>query len=295
MKRDKKTVVIGLIVIVSIGLLLSWAGGSGSVRLGIVPVFAVCGFLAFLINWLAFIPANAAQTEKYYDLTGSLTYLTLIVVALLLSGNTSDRALIVAAMVAVWAMRLGSFLFLRIRSDGADDRFDEIKVKPLSFFFAWTLQALWVLFTAAAALAVITSEKQLALGVIGTLGIAMWVTGFLCEVIADAQKRRFKQNPDNRGRFIQSGLWSWSRHPNYFGEILLWSGVAVIAIPILQGPQWLTLISPVFVYLLLTRVSGIPLLAEKGTERWGDDPAYQAYVENTPRLIPMPPRKSDSN
>lgn len=291
MKRDRKTLVIGLAITILIGLSLSWAGGNGGVKIGPISVFAFCGLLAFAINWAAFIPASIAKTEKYYDLTGSLTYLTVVVVALSLAPQPSDRALVVAAMVMIWAIRLGGFLFVRIRKDGADDRFDEIKLNPLRFFFAWTLQALWVLFTAAAALAIITSEAQHAFGLIGMLGAGMWIVGFITEVVADAQKRAFKRDKNNKGRFIQTGLWRWSRHPNYFGEILLWAGIAVMSIPILSGSQWVVLVSPVFVYLLLTRISGIPMLEEKGMKRWGDDVEYQAYLANTSQLVPLPPKR----
>ena len=114
----------------------------------------------------------------------------------------------------------------------------------------------------------------------------MWVAGFVVEVIADQQKSRFREDPANAGRFINVGLWARSRHPNYFGEILLWAGISVMAIPYLSGIQWVVMLSPLFVYALLTRVSGIPTLVRRGQELWGDDPAYQAYVASTPRLLP---------
>lgn len=290
MKRNNSTIIVALIITILIGLGVSWAGSDNGARLEAIPVFMLCGILAFAINWLVFIPSSIAKTEHYYDLTGSLTYLTVIGVALYFAPILDQRSKIVAAMVAIWALRLGTFLFLRIRKDGRDDRFDEIKISPLRFLFAWTVQGLWVLFTAACALAIITSNTKLPIGVLGFIGIGVWVFGFLIEVVADAQKRAFKRNPENAGKFIDIGLWSWSRHPNYFGEIVLWCGVAILAIPILTGWQWVTLISPVFVFLLLTRLSGIPTLTEKAQARWGDDPAYKKYLASTSLLIPMPPR-----
>jgi len=254
-------------------------------------VFLLCGIIAFAVNWLAYIPANIYKTEHYYDITGSISYLSVIATAVVFTSNLDIRAQLAACMVVVWALRLGSFLFLRIRQDGQDDRFDEIKINPLRFFFAWTLQGLWVLLTAACALAIITGGKSVPIGVVGTIGIVMWVVGFLIEVTADRQKRVFKRDTTNAGKFINVGLWSWSRHPNYFGEILLWTGMAVLAIPVLSGGQWVTLISPVFVYLLLTRLSGIPTLTEKAQKKWGDDADYQAYLARTSLLIPLPPKK----
>lgn len=291
MQNDLVKRLLILLLILFIGGGISIAGGDGGSTYANIPVFVICGAWAFLLNWIAFVPANAAQTEKYYDLVGSLTYLSVIGLALLLTPQVSDRGLIAAAMVVIWALRLGTFLFIRISKDGHDDRFDEIKVKPSRFFIAWTIQGLWALVTAACALAIITSSNQTPLGVVGKLGIVIWVIGFIIEIIADSQKRAFRRNPSNQGRFINTGIWSWSRHPNYFGEMTLWFGMAVMALPVLSGLQWVTLISPIFVIFLLTKVSGIPTLAKKASKRWGDDAEYQAYLANTSLLIPMPPRK----
>jgi steroid 5-alpha reductase family enzyme len=291
MQNDIVKRLLILLLILLVGGGISIAGGDGGARYANIPVFVICGAWAFLLNWIAFVPANAAQTEKYYDLTGSLTYLSVIGLALLLTPQLSDRALIAAAMVMVWALRLGAFLFIRISQDGHDNRFDLIKINPSRFFIAWTIQGLWVLVTAACALAIITGGHQAPLGVVGLLGIAIWVIGFSIEVVADSQKRAFRKNADNNGKFINTGLWSWSRHPNYFGEITLWLGMAVMAMPILSGWQWVTLISPIFVVFLLTKVSGIPTLAKKSKERWGNDAGYQAYLANTSLLIPLPPKK----
>ena len=118
--------------------------------------------------------------------------------------------------------------------------------------------------------------------------------GFSIEIVADRQKSAFRADPANAGRFISSGLWAWSRHPNYFGEIVLWFGIAILAWPALAGWQLATLVSPLFVYVLLTKGSGIPPLETRAEERWGDDPAYRAYVERTPVLWPRPPRSSPS-
>jgi steroid 5-alpha reductase family enzyme len=283
---------IGTLVAILLGALVAWAGSDGSVTVGSLPVFAIVGALAFVVNWVAFVPANAAKTEHYYDLTGSITYLSVTIVALALSGSPDLRAWIVAAMVVVWAARLGTFLFRRVRTDGGDGRFDQIKLDPLRFFMTWTIQGLWVLFTAAAALAVLTSEARVDLGWVAWLGIAIWVLGFAVEVVADRQKSAFRADPANKGKFITTGLWAWSRHPNYFGEITLWLGIAVIAVPILDGWRWVALISPIFVWALITRVSGVPMLERRADERWGDDPDYQAYKASTPELFPKPPSRA---
>jgi len=274
---------------VAVAAAVGFAGSWGGPRLGAIPVFALCVALAFAINWLVWIPASLWRTERFYDLTGSVTFVAVTSLALVAApgpdGEASVWRVMLAAMVVVWAVRLGSFLFVRVRRDGSDGRFDKIKVHPLAFLATWTLQALWVSMTAAAALAAITVADGLG-GVWAALGVIVWLIGFAIEVVADTQKRRFRADPANAGRFISTGLWSRSRHPNYFGEILLWSGVALMAVPTLSGWRWVVLISPVFVWLLLTRVSGVPLLEARAAARFGDDPAYGAYVKHTPVLVP---------
>ena len=291
MDESNRRSLIGTTIAVVIGALVTWALSDGSQLVGSVAVVAICAALAYLVNWVAFVPAYLRQTEKFYDLTGSITYLAVIVAAVVLSDDLDTRSWVVAAMVAVWTLRLGTFLFRRISRDGGDGRFDAIKTNALRFFMTWTIQALWVLFTAAAALTIITGTERVSLGWVGYLGIAVWVVGFAIEVVADRQKSTFKADPANKGAFITTGLWSWSRHPNYFGEIVLWLGVAILAVPVLEGWRWVALISPVFVYLLITRVSGVPMLEKRGMDRWGDDPAYQAYVERTSELVPLPPKR----
>ncbi|MGB5345604.1 MAG: DUF1295 domain-containing protein, partial [Woeseia sp.] len=155
-ERSNAQIFFGITIAIVLGVLMSWAGSDGGARVGSMPVFALCGALAFAINWLAFIPAVLTQTERYYDLIGGVSYISVTIVAVLLSGELDLRATLVAAMVMTWSLRLASFLFMRISRAGKDSRFDDIKNRPPRFLLAWTLQGLWVLLTAAAALAVIT-------------------------------------------------------------------------------------------------------------------------------------------
>ncbi|MEM7338256.1 MAG: DUF1295 domain-containing protein [Actinomycetota bacterium] len=281
-----------IVIILIVGALLAWAGSDGSNDLGPLPLFAWCAIVAFAINAIAFIPSFLQQTETFFDLTGSITYITVTILAISFATDLDLRAGLVAAMVILWAARLGSFLFRRIRADGKDGRFDKIKVHFPSLLMTWLLQGLWVLLTAAAALAIITRTERESFGVFAVVGALVWVIGFGIEVIADNQKSAFKADPANAGRFITTGLWSWSRHPNYFGEITLWAGIAIMAIPVLSGWAWATLISPFFVFFLLNFVSGVPMLERRSDKRWGDEPEYQAYKAATSVLVPLPPRAS---
>jgi steroid 5-alpha reductase family enzyme len=287
MKNRGSLIVFPLLIL--IGFLVALAGSQGGATFRGIPVFMLVVALAFLLQWLVFIPSYRYQTEKFFDITGSLTYILATVVALSLARNsvpTDARSILVAALVIVWAVRLGTFLFRRIRKAGKDDRFDEIKPNFFRFLNVWTIQGLWVTFTAAAALVAITSAARKGLDAFAIIGALVWVIGFAIEVIADGQKSRFNADPSNKGRFIRTGLWSRSRHPNYFGEIVLWIGIAIIAAPVLQGWQWVALISPFFVTLLLTRVSGIPLLEKKADAKWAGQADYEEYKKNTPVLVP---------
>ena len=286
----RRTSILGIVVAVIIGLLVAVAGGQGSTQVGSFSVFALAGLIAYAINVVAFIPAIMQHTERFFDATGSVTYLTVTIVALVLSDDVDARAVIVGVLVIVWAVRLGTFLFARIKRDGRDGRFDIIKTDVLQFLMTWVLQGLWVFLTLACALAIITSAQREPIDVFAIVGLVVWVIGFSIEVVADRQKSAFRKIPANRDRFITTGLWAWSRHPNYFGEIMLWVGVLIIALPILSGWRWVALISPVFVFVLLTRISGVPMLERRARKKWGDDADYQRYVDNTPSLMMRPPR-----
>ncbi len=282
----------GLLISVLLGAAVAWLGSHGSLTVAGVPVFALLIAYAFVLNWLAFIPSFLAHTEKYFDFTGAVTFISSTIGAIVLSGNLDARAWIAGAVVIVWSIRLGTFLFRRIHRDGSDGRFDTMKYDFWQFLMTWTLQGLWVALTAAAALVMITAQTKVDFGFVGIIGLAIWATGFCIEVIADQQKSKFRSEPANKGRFIDVGLWSWSRHPNYFGEILLWAGVAIMSIPVLESWRWFALISPVFVFVLLTFISGIPLLRQRSDARWGNEPDYQAYIKNTSLLIPLPPKQT---
>ena len=200
----------------------------------------------------------------------------------------APRSPVEEALVAIWAVRLGSFLFRRIRADGVDGRFDALKPDFLRFLMTWTLQGLWVYITYAAGLAAMTSVNNVPIDAWAIAGAGLWMIGFWIEVTADRQKTAFRAVPENRDKFINTGLWAWSRHPNYFGEILLWCGIMLIAIPVLEGMQYATLISPIFVIVLLTKISGVRMLENRAEKLWGNDPEYQQYKAKTPTLIPLP-------
>jgi steroid 5-alpha reductase family enzyme len=289
-KADRNALfALPIVILAAVGIALAGSQGGATV-LG-VPLFVLAVGVIFVIQWVGFIAAYLLRTEKFYDLTGSITYIAVTIMAVLLSPEIDGRSILLLVLVVIWAARLGTYLFRRVLKTGKDARFDEIKVSFIRFLNTWTLQGLWVTFTLAAALAAITTTTRKELGWVALIGVLVWLFGFGLESVSDAQKSHFRANPANKGKFIHTGLWAWSRHPNYFGEIVLWIGVAIITLPVLQGWQWVTLISPVFVALLITRISGVPILEKRADETWGGQEAYEAYKKRTSVLIPWPPAK----
>jgi steroid 5-alpha reductase family enzyme len=273
-------------VVVAIVLLVAFLVGyvvGGPPLLGLPALMWLAG-LALGVNAIAFVPAFLARTERFYDLVGSLTSLALTAATVAIAaqhGTMSPVSVAAAVAVVLWAGRLGLFLFLRIRAHGKDGRFDAIKQSAPRFLIAWILQGLWVFLTTLSALTLVLLGP--AVDGWGVAGFGLWALGYAVEVIADQQKTRFRRA--HSGRFIDTGLWAWSRHPNYVGEITMWVGMFVAGVGTWSGGQWLTLLSPMFVVLLLTRISGVPLLESRADARWGDDPDYRAYKEKTPVLL----------
>ena len=270
-----------------ISLVVFFIAVSIAAATGIENVLRVV-ILAFLIQWMAYIPAYVFQTEKFYDLTGSLTYLSVIWYALILASsdfaNANAANIVIVLLISLWALRLGSFLFMRIHKDGEDKRFRTIKPSATKFFMTWTLQGLWVSLCSMCALTAISSDSGVVVNALFYFGLGLFIFGFSVEIIADNQKSKFRSLPENRDKFIASGLWAKSRHPNYFGEIVLWTGIATMSFSSLEGWQYLTLISPIFTYILLVYVSGVRMLEARADKKWGDNDDYIKYKSETPVL-----------
>ena len=294
--RDLRLTTIVVISVLVITSLIVIAVDDNSVSLNDYSAVLYSASICLGIQWLAWIPASLAKSERYYDLTGGLTYLTVVGFTLWAgsqSESPSARELIVSLLVVIWALRLSSFLYLRIHRTGKDGRFDRLKTSPIRFLVPWTIQGLWVFLTMIVVI-VINSQAESApeLGIWDAIGLLIWLLGFSIEVIADNQKSAFNANSENQGKWIDSGLWSYSRHPNYLGEIMLWTGIACFGISCFSGMERLAWISPIFIYLLLTKISGVPILDRRGLEKWGDQPEYHKYREETPTLLPRLTRKS---
>ena len=245
--------------------------------------------LAYVIHWIAYIPAYLFQTEKFYDLTGSVTYLSVVWFVFLStyqSISLNFGNLILVLLISIWTIRLGLFLFIRIHKAGEDKRFRTIKTSASQFFMTFTLSGLWVTLCSMCALVAISSPEGLVMNALTYVGIILFIIGFGIEIVADNQKTAFRSIEANKDSFITSGLWSKSRHPNYFGEVLLWFAIAVISFSSLEGLQLITLISPIFTYILLVYVSGVRMLEDMNDKKWADNEKYKSYKRNTPMLFP---------
>ena len=289
-RQDLRLTTIVVTSVFIIAFLIVRAVENKSVILNGYSAVLYCAVICIGLQWVAWIPASIMKTERFYDLTGGLTYLTVVGFSLW-AGSQSEppslRELIISLLVVIWSLRLSIFLYRRIHRTGKDGRFDKFKTSPIRFLVPWTIQGLWVFLTMIVVIVINSqADSAPALGIWDVLGLITWILGFGIEAIADKQKTVFNTEPTNQGKWIESGLWSISRHPNYLGEILLWTGIAFFGISCFTDLERVAWISPIFIYLLLTKVSGIPILDKRALEKWGDDSEYQKYRENTPALIP---------
>tara|TARA_B100000927_G_scaffold256470_1_gene223808 strand:- start:3664 stop:4518 length:855 start_codon:yes stop_codon:yes gene_type:complete len=281
MKRKTKEISTNLLIsLVVIFATISFAKLSGS------EVVMKAAWYVLIIHWIAFIPALLFKTEKFYDLTGSICYaFSAIFVYIQTYGISFSLSLFISLAVLIWTLRLGGFLLIRVLDAGEDKRFRTIKTNPTQFFMTFNLSALWVVICSLCALTAV-SNGVFEVSPIFYLGLSVFMVGFLIEVIADNQKTSFRAIPENRNSFITTGLWSVSRHPNYFGEVTLWAGIAIMSVPYLQGIQYWTLISPIFSFVLIYFVSGVRMLEARANVKWGENLDYQAYVKKTPIFFP---------
>lgn len=282
--------VLIIILTILIPSTLSLFISDNSISINGYPVLLYCVLISFTIHLIIFIPSAIMKNEKFYDFTGMIAYLSIIIFALqqkyIQIHSIDIYSLVLSLLISIWTLRLGIFLFYRVLKVGEDIRFKDVKNNALKFFVWFSISSLWVSLTTMAAMNVVTSKnynKDLTLLCIGTI---IWIIGFLFEIISDYQKIKFKNNALNKNKFIDSGLWSISRHPNYFGEIILWIGIYIITLPSTSGLEYLGIISPLFVIVLLNKVSGINLLEASADKKWGSSKEYQKYKKITPKLIP---------
>lgn len=241
------------------------------------------------VNAVCFAVAARRRTDQLTDLSYSLSFLLVSLGLAWLWGTADPVRLLAVLLVALWAIRLGTYLFLRILRLGRDARFDGIRERPAAFAQFWLLQALAVpviLLPVLQVLAAPAPRPSLWHG----LGLGLWALGFLLETVADAQKDAWKRRGGEG--FLDQGLYAWCRYPNYLGEMLVWWGLGLYALPSLAGWGWLAPLGPLAITLVLGFGTGIPPLEKLREARYGHLSAYRAYRDRTPALLPRPPRRA---
>ena len=284
MRKEIRSTIISIVFLFSI-YLLSFLGSNIDIEIYSFNSFDFLLLLSVFIQILFFIPSYLLKTERLYDLVGSSTYIVVTTIAYLSVPNKSVTDTILFLFISIWGIRLGTYLFRRILRDNDDVRFEKAKKNFFWFLQYWIGQALWVSITSCAAVIAILKTESNSINSFLILGVLIWVLGFTLEVIADLQKSKFKKKQNTNKTFISTGLWSKSRHPNYFGEITLWVGIYIISFSSFSDIEFITVISPIFVYILLTRMSGINMLEKIADERYGHLPEYIIYKEETPILF----------
>ena len=241
------------------------------------------------VNGIFFAYAAVKKTDIVTDLSYSLSFALVSCVLILTNSASPFVAIVPAALTILWSLRLGSYLFGRIIQTKVDHRFDGMRDQPLKFAKFWILQAIAVIIILSPVVVSVASPvTPRTFGFFEALGLFLWVTGFLIETISDMQKSRFK-NSKATG-FMSTGIWKYSRHPNYFGEALLWWALFIYVIPVLSGWLFLSIMGPVGITLLLLFVSGIPMLEKSADAKHGNDPLYREYKRRTSIFVPMPPK-----
>ena len=255
------------------------------------PAIAIVAIVDISIQWICFVFSAILKTEKFFDLVGGFSFISCISISFFVNKEYHNLlSRIQYALIVIWACRLGLFLMYRIWRDGKDRRFDDIKTNYVKLFITWNSQALWVFLTLFPSLFLFEwgkrNHKDPFVG--QYVGWSIWLLGFAIEVVADHQKLMFKEKPENAGKFIDQGLWSISRHPNYLGEITLWWGLYIAAATTYSEWWWILLaaIGPLFVTFLLG-VFSLRMLEKSSDEKYGQNDLYQEYKAKTKILIPF--------
>lgn len=241
--------------------------------------------VSFIVNILLFVPAFILQTDKFTDIGYALTFIFVALYGFLYQ-SASMIYTIAFIVVVLWALRLGSYLFYRIFNMKKDKRFDQMRKRFVSFLGFWLLQAVTVFIVSIGFTRLVVVDSSF--NPLSLAGIVITLAGLLIESIADIQKFNFKKIPENSGKWTNIGLWKYARHPNYFGEMLVWWGIFIYGAFYLAG--WslaLSVISPLFISFMMLYVSGIPLLRKRWDKKWGKDPKYQEYIKSTRLLVPI--------
>ena len=250
-----------------------------------IPLVYIFVFTILFLNSLFFIHSYFFKTDIFFDLTGSISFISIGILSLILIPDVDGNQILIFFLLIFWALRLGPYLFIRRLGSGVDERLGEYFKTPLSLYFLWIMNSLWVFMTSISMIIIFSSKENYNFGLVQWLGLLIWILGFIIEVVSDSQKSKF--NKKNKGKFINIGLWKYIRHPNYLGEIIIWLGIFVISISYINSIfASLSVLSPIFVFVLLRFLTGVPQLEVRGDEKWGKQKEYINYKKETGIIFP---------
>jgi steroid 5-alpha reductase family enzyme len=244
--------------------------------------------MAYMSVW--FCLGQALRRNDVADIAWGIGFIVTSVSAMVFTENVTPRGLLITCIVVLWGVRLSSHVFLRNLGKQEDPRYRKWRkdwgkhAVIRAFFQVFLLQGVLIIIISLPVTIVITAERS-PLSLLDILGVCIWFVGFAFETVGDYQLMRYKRNPANQGKIMTQGLWRYTRHPNYFGEVALWWGVYLIAVSVPLG--WATILGPITITCLILKVSGIPLLEE----RYKDNPEFQMYKRRTSAFFPLPHRK----
>lgn len=271
------------------------------VIVGLLKAFAI----AVGLQVVGFTLSTLLDTDKLFDFFGTGTFISLSIFSFYIGENSiysNQKKTVAIGLLLVWAIRLGLFLIARVFKAGKDKRFDEYKKKKLIYFGLWMGQAMWSFIVGSPIYITLMKPKinlqeaieavlfsNITIKIAEIVGLALFAFGYIFEVISDQQKKNFRKIEENKTKFISSGLWSISRHPNYFGEIMLWLGINLYCgITFTNGYEFIfSVFSPMFIIYALNNKTGIPILEDYAKKKWGKQKDFQKYIKETPILIPF--------
>ncbi len=248
-----------------------------------------CLALSVLIQLLFFIIAIAKKTDKVTDLAYGVGFVSLSGAALAADSTYTWSKVVIFGMILLWALRLSTYLLIRIFAMGRDKRFDGVREYAQKFIKFFLFQGLAVWLISLSSLVTITAASDISnTRFISIIGILTFLSGLTIESFADYQKFQFKKNSKNKDNWIETGLWKYARHPNYYGEMLVWWGIWIFSLSIIPNLWAITILSPLTITSILLFFSGIPPLEKRYNVKYKGNKEYEKYKKSTRLLIPLP-------
>lgn len=255
-----------------------------------IPIVSLFAFFN-----LAFIVAQVKKNNGLADMAWGLGFVVVAIVSLIVANTYHLYQLVITSLVLLWGLRLFFYIGLRNWSKPEDFRYVNMRKKwgkhvhLKAYFIVFMLQMTFLLIVSLPIQlsAYVDQEIDFIGYILIGVGVVLWIIGFIFEAVGDQQLKTFKSNPENKGKIMQTGLWKYTRHPNYFGEAVMWWAVWIVSMSTLSWINLIGIIGPIFITYLLLFVSGVPLLEKK----YKDNEAFQAYAKKTSIFFPLPPKK----